>query len=65
MTPGVFDVVNGLSVCSVKRCIVIGIRSYLLCKGRMDQKALSLFAVIILYLKIVQQFRYGNWVLIY
>ena len=28
MTPRVFGVVNGLSICSVKRYTVIGIRSY-------------------------------------
>ena len=36
MTPGFLSIVNGLSVCYVKRCIVIGIRSHLHYKGRID-----------------------------
>jgi len=37
ITPGVLSmVVNSLSVCYVKRYIVIGVRSYLNYKGHMD-----------------------------
>jgi hypothetical protein len=36
MTPGGLSIVNGLSVCCVKRYIVIGIRNHLHYKGCID-----------------------------
>jgi len=36
ITPGVLSIVHNLSICYVKRYIVIGIRGYLNYKGRMD-----------------------------